>query len=65
VLYESRDVLTAPLTLLFKESIQQGLVPDEWRHSIVSVLHEKGKKDNVENYRPISLNVFVVKLWSL
>ena len=62
VLYEIRHELVGPLTCLFNKSMNLGVVPDEWKTSVVSVLHKKGKKDCVENYRPISLTCICCKL---
>ena len=39
-----------------------GVLPDEWRTSVVSVLYKKGKKDCLDNYRPISLTCICCKL---
>ena len=44
VLYEVRNELVNPLTCLFNKSMTFGVLPDEWKTSIVSVLHKKGKK---------------------
>ena len=38
VLYELRGNLTPPLTKLFTDSLQQGLVPEDWKHSTITVL---------------------------
>ena len=39
-----------------------GILPDEWKTSTVSVLFKKGKKDSIENYRPISLTCICCKI---
>jgi len=62
VLYEVRNELVGPLTCLFNKSMSLGVLPDEWKTSIVSVLHKKGKKDCIENYRPISLTCICCKI---
>ena len=62
VIHELREVLTSPLTHLFNRSLFSGVLPDEWKTSLVSVLHKKGKKDLIENYRPISLTCICCKL---
>ena len=62
LLYETHKVIAKPLSRLFNESLSQGVLPDQWRHSVISVLHKKGKKDVVENYRPISLTCILCKV---
>src|SRR6266516_1386029 len=62
ILYEVRSEIVGPLTYLFNKSMSLGALPDEWKTSIVSVLHKKGKKDSVENYRPISLTCICCKI---
>ena len=62
VLHEIRNELVGPLTSLFNNSMNSGVLPEEWRTSLVSVLHKKGKKSSVENYRPISLTCICCKI---
>ena len=51
-----------PLSTLFTKGYYSGRIPTEWKSAIVVPVHKKGKKDNVENYRPISLTSIVVKV---
>ena len=53
--------LAYPLALLFKLSYNTGSVPREWRLANVVPIHKKGARENVENYRPISLTSLVMK----
>jgi len=62
VLHEIRNELVRPLTFIFNKSMNDGVLPEEWKTSVVSVLHKKGKKDCVENYRPISLTCICCKI---
>ena len=60
VIYELREVLVRPLFHLFNRSLFSGVLPDEWKTSLISVLHKKGKRDLIENYRPIDIShVFI------
>ena len=47
--------LSYPLSLIFKISLNSGMLPEIWKKSIVVPIHKKNAKDKVENYRPISL----------
>ena len=51
-----------PLTLLFDKSLNEGVIPDDWRKAIVSPIFKKGNKKDPSNYRPVSLTSVVCKL---
>ena len=53
--------LSYPLSLLFKKSYDTGSIPSEWKRAQIVPVHKKGKKENIENYRPISLTSLVMK----
>lgn len=44
-----------PLTHIYNLSLSSGIFPDVWKVASVSPVHKSGPKDNIENYRPISL----------
>ena len=48
--------------LIFQTSIDQGIVPPDWKEANVVPLFKKGDKKNAENYRPISLTSLSCKL---
>ena len=50
-----------PLAVLFRLSYNVGNVPSEWKLANVVPIHKKGAKENIENYRPISLTSLVMK----
>ena len=55
------NTLAYPLSLLFKISYNTGSLPKEWNIANVVPIHEKGSKDDIKNYRPISLTSLVMK----
>ncbi len=61
VLKNCASSLAYPLSLLFKLSYNTGCVPAEWKLAHVVPVHKKGCKQNIENYRPISLTSLVMK----
>ena len=47
--------ISYPLTILFNICFRTCSLPDEWKTANVVLVHKKGNKNCVENYRPISL----------
>ena len=62
VLKELAPVLAPPLTALYNKSLEEGTVPAEWRHALVTPVYKKGDKHSPSNYRPVSLTVVCCKL---
>ena len=52
-----------PLSLILKLSYNTGSLPKEWKLANVVPIHKKEGKDDIKNYRPISLTCLVMKLF--
>ena len=48
--------------ILFQASLDQGIVPSDWKEANVVPLFKKGDRCKAENYRPISLTSLSCKL---
>ena len=48
-------VLAPSLEFLFNQSLSSGIVPAEWKLASVTPIFKKGKRQDVNNYRPISI----------
>ena len=62
LLKELVNYLSKPIALLINKSINEGMVPKDWKKAIVSPIYKKGSKHLAENYCPISLTSIVCKL---
>jgi hypothetical protein len=51
----SAPFISSPLSRIINLSLNSGVFPTRLKYSIITPLHEKGAKNNVTNYRPISL----------
>jgi len=59
---EMAKEFTPMLTLIFQASIQQGVVPDDWKKALDTPVYKKGDRSNPANYHPISLTCVVCKI---
>ncbi|HEG7136646.1 TPA: reverse transcriptase family protein, partial [Staphylococcus aureus] len=55
------EEITSILAQLFTNCLRQGRIPKEWNHARIALLHKKGSKEDLKNYRPISLLPVVYK----
>ena len=44
-----------PLELIFKEALNTGLFPSNWKNGDIAPIHKKGDKQILKNYRSVSL----------
>ena len=56
-------VLAPSLAFLFNQSISSGIVPTEWKLAKVTPIFKKGKRQDVNIYRPISIIPAVAKVF--
>ena len=50
------------LTILFQASLNQGIVPNDWKKAFVVLIFKKGDRSSPANYWPISLTSVVCKM---
>lgn len=59
-----RFVLAPPLTALFNMILDSRKIPKEWAESDIILLYKKGNPADITNYRPISLQSNIYKLFA-
>ncbi len=63
ILKELREQLVTPLTMLFRNSMEEGFLPPVWRRANITPIYKsKGSKTSPNNYRPVSLTSILCKL---
>jgi hypothetical protein len=55
LLRELREEVIPALTMIYRQSLRTGEVPEDWRNANVTPIFKKGKKTDPGNYRPVSL----------
>ena len=55
LLKEIVEQISTPLVKLFNLSLEEGIVPLEWKEANSTPLFKKGSRNKPENYRPVSL----------
>ena len=60
---QSRKYIKAPLGIIIRKCLNEGMLHDIFKHAYVTPLHKGGSKMNPANYRPISLTSHVMKVF--
>ncbi|KAK4832543.1 hypothetical protein QYF61_023875 [Mycteria americana] len=55
VLRQLAEELAKALSIIYQQSWLTGEVPDDWRLANVTPIYKKGRKEDLGNYRPVSL----------
>ena len=55
--------LSSPLCCTVNTSLNSGAFPTRFKYPIITPLHKKGDKNNVANYRPISILTSFLKFF--
>jgi len=55
--------ISLPLYIIFRNSLDNGIVPVDWKRANVSVIYKKGARNDCSNYRPISLTAQACKIF--
>ena len=64
LLRECPDLISGSLALIFNQSIDTGIFPDEWKNARITPLFKKaGSRSDPSNYRPISIIPVVAKVF--
>jgi len=59
---ECKDSISKHLTHIFRKSLDEGILPTQWKQANVTAIFKAGKKTSVENYRPISVTPICCRL---
>lgn len=62
ILHECATELGPSLSSLFQTSLSVGAIPEEWKHANVVPIYKTGSRNQISNYRPISLTSIVCKV---
>ena len=62
ILKSFADKLSVPLAVIFNKTLEEGVVPVDWRRANVCPIFKKGKRSLPCNYRPVSLTSVVCKV---
>ena len=69
LLKEIVEQISTPLIKVFNLSLEERIVPSEWKEANITSLFKKGSRNKPENYRPVSLTSviqsrLVITRWS-
>ncbi|XP_045484950.1 uncharacterized protein LOC110996663 [Pieris rapae] len=64
LLISLKEVLVPTFTVLFNEIVRTESIPEQWANSTITLIHKKGDKSDINNYRPISSITNIYKVFA-
>lgn len=55
IIKSNNEEISKPVSILFNQSVENGVFPNCLKHATVIPIYKHGSKDSIGNYRPISL----------
>ena len=62
VLKEISKEISKPLCKLFNKTLEEGVLPEDWKTAEVTAIFKKGSRNEPGNYRPVSLTCVLCKV---
>ena len=62
LLKQIQEEIRLPILHIWKKSLDEGIIPRDWKIANVSPIHRKGSRSSAANYRPVSLTSQLCKL---
>jgi hypothetical protein len=59
---ELAEELAEPMSMVFRQSVEESVVLEEWNKAKISAIHKKGYKSQAGNYRPVCLTSVMSKV---
>ena len=62
-LKKTKEAIGKPLKILFRKSLDEGVIPDIFKLANITPIHKGGAKTKPEQYRPVSLTSHIMKVF--
>jgi hypothetical protein len=59
ILIENVGYVSQPLEYIYRESLETGVVPNEWTRANVTPIYKKEPRELSHNYRPLSFTLHI------